>query len=300
MTPSPASPPLPAARTSRRALLRRLAIGLGTPALIAAYVTQIEPFWPEFHELSLPVRGLPSGFAGARVAHLTDLHVCHRSSYDYCRAVVERVNRLRPDLVLVTGDLVTHEKGFLREACEIIDRLHPPTLISFGNHDYGRQHYEGRSLEVSDDLEQRLTRTGRTVLRNAATPWQRGSDRLWLMGLEDLWGGRFAPARAFAAVPPREPVLALSHNPDTAAALDNYGAACILAGHTHGGQVRVPSYGAIILNVQDRTLQKGFFRLRNAHLYVSRGIGFLAQARFCCRPEVPIFTLIAPSSAPDS
>ena len=103
--------------------------------------------------------------------------------------------------------------------------------------------------------------------------------------------GRFSPAQAFAAIDNTHPILTLSHNPDTAAVLDSYGASCILAGHTHGGQIRLPGYGAVMLPVQDHRLQKGLFRLQNSTLYVSRGIGFLAQARFWCRPEVPIFTL---------
>jgi predicted MPP superfamily phosphohydrolase len=279
------------ARPSRRALLRRLAIGLGAPALLAAYATQIEPFWPEFHEFNLPVRALPAAFAGLRVAHLTDLHVCSRPTLDYSQAVVEHVNRLDPDLVLVTGDLVTHGLGWLREAADAVARLRPRAIVSLGNHDYGTLAYEGRPVEVSDVLEHLLTTAGCNVLRNAALPLRRGHDRIWLIGLEDLWGGHFAPGRAFAAVAPGESVLAMSHNPDTAPALDNYGAAAILAGHTHGGQVRLPGYGALFLNTQDHTRQKGLFPLRQAHLYVSRGVGCLTPARLLCRPEVPIFNL---------
>jgi predicted MPP superfamily phosphohydrolase len=83
----------------------------------------------------------------------------------------------------------------------------------------------------------------------------------------------------------------LSHNPDTAAALDSYGANWIFAGHTHGGQIRVPGYGALLLPVQDKRLQEGLYSFPKSQLYISRGVGFLARARFCCRPEVPIFTM---------
>ena len=291
VTPPPSAPATEGPRPSRRALLRRLAVGLGAPALLAGYATQVEPFWPEFHELDLPVKNLPASFAGARVAHLTDLHVDSPASYRLGRAVIEHLNRLRPELVLITGDLVTHERGFIGEACDVIRHIRAPVMISFGNHDYGRLRYEGGSIEVSDELSRRLTAAGRTVLRNQVHPWRRGGDRLWLMGLEDLWGGRFSPAKAFAGVRPGEPVIALSHNPDTASAIDVYGAVTILAGHTHGGQIRIPGIGAILVNIQDRRLQQGFFRLGNGALYVSRGIGYLTQARLACRPEVPIFTL---------
>jgi hypothetical protein len=288
-------PPAPTQpRPTRRAVLRRLAIGLTPPALLAAYATQVEPFWPQFHELPLHVPRLPAAFEGARIAQLTDLHVASRRSLDLCRAIVDHLNTLRPDLVVVTGDLVTHQQGHLREACELLDRLRAPTFVSFGNHDSGRTTYENRPTDVADDLQRRLQTFGRTVLRNRAVPWQQGGttqSRLWIMGLEDLWGGRFSPAAAFAGLPPGEPVIALSHNPDTAPALDGYGAACILSGHTHGGQIRIPALGPILMNVQNRQHQKGLYYLTRARLYVSRGAGYLTQARLHCRPEVPIFTL---------
>jgi predicted MPP superfamily phosphohydrolase len=290
MPDTPAQPPAP--RLTRRRFLRNLSIGLAVPAIGAAYVTEIEPFWPEYHEISLPVKNLPPAFAGLRVAHLTDLHVSHRVPVDYVRAVVRQVNQLKPDIALVTGDLVTRGAGHLHEACDAVAELTVPTYVSFGNHDYGQATYKGRDLEVSNELEQRLRAAGRIVLRNRAVPLLRDDDLIWIMGLEDLWSGRFSPAQAFAAIDSTHPILTLSHNPDTAAVLDTYGASCIFAGHTHGGQIRLPGYGAVMLPVQDRRLQKGLFRLQNSTLYVSRGVGFLAQARFCCRPEVPVFTLV--------
>ena len=281
----------PAPRLTRRRFLRNLAIGLAAPAVGALYVTEVEPFWPEYHEIPLHIKNLPLAFAGLRIAHLTDLHVSHRVPVDYVRGIVRQVNQLKPDIALVTGDLVTRGAGHLHEACDAVAELAAPTYVSFGNHDYGETTYKGRALEVSHELESRLRATGRIVLRNRAVPLLRDDDLIWIMGLEDLWSGRFSPAQACAAIDTKHPILTLSHNPDTAAVLDTYGATCIFAGHTHGGQIRIPGYGAVMLPVQDHRLQKGLFRLQNSTLYVSRGIGFLAQARFSCRPEVPIFTL---------
>jgi predicted MPP superfamily phosphohydrolase len=289
MSHTPAQHPAP--RLTRRRFLRNLSIGLAAPAIGALYVTEVEPFWPQYHEIPLPVKNLPPAFAGLRVAHLTDLHVSHRVPVDYVRAVIRQVNQLKPDIALVTGDLVTRGQGHLHEACDAVAQLAAPTYVSFGNHDYGQQTDKGRELEVSSELEQRLRAAGCIVLRNRAVPLLRDDDLIWIMGLEDLWSGRFSPAQAFAAIDDAQPIIALSHNPDTAAVLDTYGASCIFAGHTHGGQIRLPAYGAVMLPIQDKRLQKGLFRLQNSTLYVSRGIGFLAQARFCCRPEIPLFTL---------
>ena len=101
-------------------------------------------------------------------------------------------------------------------------------------------------------LEAALTAHGCTVLRNRATAVYRGPDRLWLVGLDDLWFGHFDPARAFDGVPPRRARLVLSHNPDTAPYLARpYAPDLILSGHTHGGQIRLPVYGPPRLNVRD-------------------------------------------------
>jgi predicted MPP superfamily phosphohydrolase len=281
-------------RPTRRRVLRGLAIGLGTPVVAAAHASQIEPFWPEFHELPMSLPNLPAGFDGFRIAHLSDLHVSPRVPRDYLAAVIGAVNRMRPDLVVLTGDLVTHGSYQVDQACKLLARLEAPALVTFGNHDYGRlRRITGDEADVASTLENTLRAQGQRVLRNAAIPLERGGARIWFTGLEDLWSGRFSPAAALASVPriAREPVIALSHNPDTAPALESYGVDWILAGHTHGGQVRLPGYGAIMIPVQNRQWQRGLYQLQRARLYVSRGVGYLFQARFSCRPEVPTFRL---------
>lgn len=283
-----------AQRLSRRRFLRNLGIGLAAPSFGLAYTTQIEPFWPQFHEVPMPVKNLPAAFEGLRIAHLSDLHVSNSVPVSYIRAVIREVNRLQPDIAFVTGDLVTRHEGWIDEACDAVATLDVPTYVSLGNHDYGQLSYKGRIIDVAQEIQHRLTDAGQTVLRNTAVPLRRGADRIWIMGLEDLWSGRFAPAQSFAtidATSPAAPVLALSHNPDTAAALDTYGASWIFAGHTHGGQIRVPGYGALLLPVQNKRLQQGLHQFPKSQLYISRGIGFLARARLFCRPELPIFTM---------
>src|SRR5687768_11279398 len=153
-----------ATRPTRRRLLRALGVGLGLPALAGIYSWQIEPFWPEIHEFPMPVAGLPGTFNGYRVAHLSDLHVSTDVPYAYLVAVVDSVNRLGPDLVVVTGDLVSHGTGLPDHACRLLARLKAPTLVSFGNHDYGKL---GAKIDVAAVLESGLRASGITVLRNS-------------------------------------------------------------------------------------------------------------------------------------
>jgi uncharacterized protein len=280
---------VPRPRFSRRHFLRNLGIGLSIPAGIAGWAMGAELYWPEFPTVPMPIRNLPPAFEGLRIAHLTDLHISSPFKHRLARAVVDQVNLLRPDIAVVTGDLVTQNSGWVDEACDTVAALRMPTYVSLGNHDYGQQVYRGRTVDTAAEIKTRLDRVGCVVLRNEATAIEKEGARIWVMGLEDLWSGRFAPAQVFAGIDLSSPVLALSHNPDTGAALNNYGASWVFAGHTHGGQIRIPGYGAVLLNVQNRSLQQGLIEMPGGRMYISRGIGYLSPARFCCRPEVPIF-----------
>jgi predicted MPP superfamily phosphohydrolase len=283
---------------SRRALMKRF-FGFGAfAAASGAYGREIEPFWVQWHDVPMPVRGLPNCFQGMRIAQLTDLHAGDEVPLSYLTDVVEQVKRNKPDLVVVTGDLVNHSLKAVGPVTELLAQLPAasiPVIAILGNHDYDVSSVwngnPGLPARIADALETRLTEAKITLLRNRAVPFERPGGRFWFVGLEDLWSGRFSPQVAFAGVPANEPIIALSHNPDTAQELDGYGVQWTLSGHTHGGQVRVPGVGAIIVNVQNRDLQQGRFQLPNSQLYVSRGVGYLKKIRIFCRPEVPTFVL---------
>ena len=281
-----------APRISRRKLLGRV---LGVGAFAAAsgvYGRQIEPFWVDWHDVPMPIRNLPKSFEGFRITQLTDLHAGDAVPFTYLRRVVEEVKKAKPDLVVVTGDLVNHNLESVEPISKLLAEIEVPVIASLGNHDYDISTASvGRPARIADALEASLVPLGITLLRNRATALTHPDGRLWFVGLEDIWSGRFFPQLAFAGVDVREPTIALSHNPDTAMELDGYGVQWILAGHTHGGQVRLPGVGALVMNVQNTQFQQGRFALPHSTLYVSRGVGYLKQIRVFCRPEVPTFVL---------
>jgi predicted MPP superfamily phosphohydrolase len=282
-----------ASRISRRRLFQRFAAYATVAAVGTTYATQIEPFWPVFHELTIALPALPASFHGFRVAQLTDLHA-GRTPFGYLENVVSRVMDLQPDLVVVTGDLVHHDPNWVEAVSKLLGTFRVPVLVSYGNHDYGIDREEGQPacLALPDIMEDALVRNGCRVLRNASMNIEHSDGRLWFVGLDDLWFGGFDPNKSFAGVPRDEAVIALTHNPDTAEIVDLKRPGLMLSGHTHGGQVRLPLVGALYLNTYNRRLDQGLFHLRHSTLYVSRGVGYIHRIRFYCRPEIPIFRLV--------
>jgi predicted MPP superfamily phosphohydrolase len=297
-TPLPMPMPAdPAGPLSRRQFLRRAGLLATLPIAGGFYATEVEPFWARLHELPLAIGKLPATFEGYRVAHVTDMHAGFTDFAYLTRTLHRAATELRPDLVLATGDVIHHTRPWAEPAARLLGEAFVargiPVVVSFGNHEFGYARRPGE--EADDDLhvavEAALIAHGCTVLRNASHVIERAGDQLWLVGLDDLWFGRFDPEAAFAGVPRDACRIALSHNPDTAPFLDPYGPDLILSGHTHGGQVRLPGYGAPILNVADTRHDWGLFDLPNSRLYGSSGVGYIRKVRFNCRPEVPVFRL---------
>jgi predicted MPP superfamily phosphohydrolase len=283
---------------SRRAFLRRAGMVAILPVAGTVWAREVEPFWLDLHEIPLTIPGLPRAFDGLRVAQLTDLHMDEHVPMAYLRRVIDRVNAAKPDLVLVTGDVVNHTMEWIEPAAQLLAGLEAPKFVSFGNHDYVPWHARpGPFTIVADPLQHSLERAGCRVLRNRSASIERRGEKLWIVGIEDLWSTRFSPADAFDGLDGRkQTILAMSHNPDSAEHVVPYFPKLILAGHTHGGQLRVPLLGAPLLPIVDRRFDQGLFALDSGcQMYVSRGVGFLMRARFCCRPEVPIFVMSSAS-----
>ncbi|WP_309669253.1 metallophosphoesterase [Gemmatimonas sp.] len=274
---------------SRRAFLLTAGGMAVTMAGTVGYTFEVEPEWLEVTTATLPIRRLPSSLAGKRLVQLSDIHIGPNVADGYVRRAFDTVRALQPDIVVVSGDLIslhaaqqTHAEAIYTE----LPRGSLGTFVTFGNHDYGRNWAQP---SVADGLRGALENLGITVLVNEVGV----AGGLQLVGLGDLWAGQFRPEDAFARVDPGVAQLAVSHNPDTVD-LPGWGAydGWILAGHTHGGQCKPPFLPPPILPVQNRRYTSGAFDLsRGRHMYISRGVGTFLPVRFNVRPEVTVFSL---------
>lgn len=223
------------------------------------------------------------------MAQLSDLHVGSRVDDAYLRSVFDRVRALTPEVVVYTGDFVSYDTNIAKHAGRVFPYLpvgSRATFGIFGNHDYGPG---WTHPDFADDLAAIVQSVGVRVLRNEVGVM----DGLQIIGMDDLWAGRFDPTAAWAKMDTSLPAIVLSHNPDTAdePGWDNY-TGWILSGHTHGGQCKAPFLPPPLLPVKNRRYVAGEYELTgNRRLYINRGVGHLLRVRINARPEVTLFTL---------
>jgi predicted MPP superfamily phosphohydrolase len=257
------------------------------------YTVCVEPQWLEVVRRPLPVAGLPPALDGATLAQVSDVHVGPRVSDAYLVRAFALTAALRPDVVVFTGDALTHRVGRgeaqfaqLRRVFAHLPRGRLATLAVLGNHDYGPG---WRDMAVAARVHAELERAGATVLRNDA----RNVAGLDVVGVDDLWSGRADARLALGRRSGSGATLTLCHNPDGADLLDwgDY-RGWILAGHTHGGQCRPPFLPPPILPVANKRYSAGEVAAPGGRrLYINRGVGFTLPVRFNVRPEVTLFTL---------
>lgn len=234
-------------------------------------------------EAEIAVVGLPQPFDGLRVLFVSDIHAGPFVSVEVLRDTFRRLVSLQPDLVLLGGDLTSvgpHEFVSHREAFRVLEA--PLGVFAvLGNHD----HYSGEP----DRLRGLVEAAGIQVLHNRSIELERGGESLTLAGVDDLLLGQADLQAALAHALP--PVLLLSHNPDLFFDAARSGVALMFAGHTHGGQMRIPGLGVLVRQSRFR-LDEGRFRSGDTELIVSRGLGAVGfPCRVACSPEALLIRL---------
>ena len=242
----------------------------------------------------IPIAGLPAELAGLRIAHLSDLHIGRHLDLRELEEHVRRVNALEPDLVCLTGDLVDHPDTCAAAFPTLAGlRARHGVLVTLGNHDV----YAG--AETVTAALRRLTDF--TVLRNDCARIGANRATLAVLGVDDLGLDWARGVPEHPALPPLarsvgedEPFIVLSHRPDCFPQAARLGAALVLSGHTHGGQLGLPFGGSRIRNLAEfiTAFPRGLYREGMAVLYVNRGLGFTGQrVRLFTSREIAVLEL---------
>ncbi|HEY1501576.1 MAG TPA: metallophosphoesterase [Acidobacteriaceae bacterium] len=278
---------------SKRHLTRRRFLGLSAASAVgfSLYAGEVSRHELSIEQHTFQLARVPDAFRGMRIVQVSDFHYDEYTEAFFLREMVGRINQLRPDLVLLTGDFVSFgplPRSYARRhapACAaILGGIECPLrYASLGNHDYlvGREHVAGP-----------LREHGIPVLINSAVALEREGQRLWLAGVGSVCSDAADPSRATAKIPAAEPVVLLAHEPDILPDVARYGVDLMVSGHTHGGQVRIPFLPPLYLPIYGRKYVEGVFQLGRTQLYVNRGIGAVGLPfRFRCPPEITVITL---------
>lgn len=235
----------------------------------------------EYVEKTLALPRLPAAWDGLTVLHLSDLHLHGTPDREWFQAIMDRCAAWQPDIVALTGDVADSEVHH-RWILPVLGRLRwkVAAFAILGNHDH---RYDVRLIR------RRLQCVGMRVLANTWAEAEARGEKLIVIGHEGPW---------LKGVPnlsecPKEPFrLCLSHTPDHIRWARRHGVDLMLAGHVHGGQIRVPPFGSILLPSRlGRRHDMGTFFLPPTMLHVSRGLSGEHPVRFNCRPEVTLLTL---------
>jgi len=246
--------------------------------------------------LSFP--NLPVGFDGTTVAVLSDLHAgVRRGGAAGIRKVVEDVNALRPDVVVLLGDMVHVGRRAARHLPHLSElRARDGIWACLGNHEHGFvwfSRYLGPSRGPSvAEWRRTYADLGVELLVNEARPLEKNGSRVWLVGVDDAYSGHDDLPAALEGTENGEFRLVITHHPDLIDDPSSSEVGLVLAGHTHGGQVHMPILGPVHVSCRKpRERARGLVHANGTTMYVTRGAGEALPIRFRCPREIPLITL---------
>jgi uncharacterized protein len=241
--------------------------------------------WARVTRVEVPVEGLPEAFDGYRIAHVSDVHCGPHVPAWMFLGWARRVRSLEPDLVALTGDLITVGEGYLDDVTAFARALaaRDGVVACMGNHDY---------FQTVDGVARALAATEVRLLRNASTCVYRGAAALHVAGVDDRWSRRDDVDAALRGVPFGEAVVMLAHDPVGWPEIAARGVALTLSGHTHGGQFGVAVGSRLNLGRLASRFSAGLFRDGPSALFVSRGVGTTGvPTRVGMSPEIALLVL---------
>lgn len=251
--------------------------------LILIYATRIEPYWIEIKEQQVYISKLPPAFEGFRIIQLSDLH----GKVFADKEIPLRVNKLNPDLVVITGDVFDQsEETPLEYVDTVLNGLtaRHKTYFVFGNNE---------AYLDKQKVKEKLAGINIKTLINKRVSITLKGNSIDLVGVDDPYSQKADLPIALKGTG-LEPKILLAHTPEIANEAAKAGIDLTLVGHTHGGQISIPFVPRIITNVSKGYEQylSGLYMVGDTQMYVNRGLGENdIHMRFLTRPEITVITL---------
>jgi predicted MPP superfamily phosphohydrolase len=283
-------------KLTRRDFLKMLKAGAINLAALAlggvGYGLVAGPAHYTVETVSLKLPRLPREFAGLRIAQISDIHMGSWMNLDRLQQAADLVLAQKPDLLLLTGDfLFGHNfneasRGHLKDLSTVLAHLAAelPSFAVLGNHDYWTN---------SEAVREMLSACQITDLTNTVFTLTRGSEKIYLCGVDDVWEGTVRLENVLRQLADNSAAILLAHEPDfadTSAATGRFDLQ--VSGHSDGGQVVIPYYGPPILPLLGKKYHSGLYKVGEMFQYTNSGLGTGAlPIRFNCPPEITLFIL---------
>ena len=275
----------------------------GIGLLVLGYMRFVEPRWIRVRITPITLAAAPQGSGKEgnrkvtlRVVHLTDFHLSPFVPLAYLENAFRQAAARGPDLICITGDFITDHlaAGDAYASALRILSASAPTFACPGNHDGGVWAHARGGYADTDTLRALLARSGIGLLENADTTLIIRGSRVLVAGLGDLWAVRCDPGAIRADMDTSSAIvkILLTHNPDSKTNAKDLEWDLMLAGHTHGGQMKLPFIGTPFAPVRDRDFVNGLRLYQGNPVYVSPGVGNLHGMRLNCRPEISVLDLV--------
>lgn len=274
---------------SRRKLLARLAF-YGSPVAAFGYGSLIERNWLDITKADIPLSTRYNHLDGLKIAVMGDFHFDDWGSRRLIASAVKAINEQSVDAVILVGDYISNEVAAMEPLCEELSHLRTKfgAFGVLGNHE---------CWHFDEAIPRLLENAGVKLLVNGAAD----CGEFAVAGLDSYWGGRPDIKFTVKDLDPEKPIVAGWHEPDTFGYYDDPRTLLQVSGHTHGGQIRAPFYGPLLLPEYGRKYPYGHYRKKDSSLFVTRGIGTLnIPARFLCPPELAILTMRKSVESPAS
>lgn len=239
---------------------------------------------PRIRQVTVPLKNLPQEISGFTIVQLSDLHFEEYKSLKAFERIIDRVNSLKPDLVVITGDLIDGNLNDDCRFCDILKRIksrHGAVAVT-GNHEF----YSG--IESFLGLARKANMR---VLRNENMTI---ADTLQVAGTDDNAARNFSSKgadldAALKGCDPEKPIILLNHRPDGFESAEKKGVDFQISGHTHAGQIP-PMDALVYLAVK---YPFGLYRKNDSYIYTSSGTGYWGPPmRFLSRAEIVQFLLV--------
>ena len=271
-----------------------------TLPILGPYAYFVEPRRVQVTHTKVPIKNLGKGLENFKIVQMSDIHFGPTNkSPRFISKCVEKINKIKPDIVVLTGDFMQWDSSYAWELGDLLKNMETTHGIfaCLGNHDYGVCHKDKPATDPVDfnEVIKAFESSNIRVLHNEKVVIQKDNHSLTVAGIGDFWTQHFKPEIVLEKNKNQTTVV-LCHNPDGLEHIENFDFDLVLSGHTHGGQISFPIIGPIAVPVKNKLHVRGLHSVgknKNQWLYTNRGLGYIFKARLFSRPEIALLELEA-------